>query len=90
MEILNGVKVRFLKKKYYNGKYHDIGEIVLMEKKDVPAYLEVFAIEYYIESSKKKIDEMTYKELQNLCKKNNIAAVGKKEELINSLNQTLL
>jgi len=89
MEILNGVKVRFLKKKYYNGKYHEIGDIVLMEKKDVKAYLEVFAIEYYIESSKKKLEEMTYNEIRNLCKKNNIAAVGKREDLINSLNQTL-
>lgn len=84
-KVLNGKKVIFKKQRYYQGILHEVGDIVLMEKKDIKAYIDVFAIDYYFDNLHKKYEDMTYKDLQQLCKNKNIPAVGKKEELINAI-----
>lgn len=86
--MLTNVTVEFTKKRFYEGKEYNKGDIIKMNAKDSKAYFNSNSIKYYI-PSKNKLDfeGMTYKQLQLLCKKHNIPAVGKKEELINSLKE---
>lgn len=80
--------VEFIKKRYYKGKLYKMGDIVEMDQIDATAYLNQNAVKYYIKTATKvPLKKKSYKELQDICKNNNLPAVGKKEDLITSLNE---
>jgi hypothetical protein len=80
--------VEFKKKRYYKGKLYKVGDIVKMDQMDAAAYLNQNAVKYHVKTAKKiPLEKKSYKELQDICKNNCLPAVGKKEELIHSLNE---
>jgi hypothetical protein len=82
------MNVEFIKKRFYKGKTYKIGDIIDMPQNDYKIYKNFGAVKFHIPIVKaKSIEEMSYKELQALCKKNNISAAGAKDDLIRRLNQ---
>lgn len=83
------MKVRFLKSGYYRNKKYEKDTIINMSELDVKAYLECKVVKQEIPNKKKNkvidYNKMSYKEIQQICKKKGLQAVGKKEELIESL-----
>ena len=80
--------VEFIKERYYKGKLYKIGNIVEMDQIDATAYLNQNAVKYHIKTTTKvPLKKKSYKELQEICKNNNLPAVGKREDLITSLNE---
>ncbi len=81
------MKVKFLKRRFYKNRFYEVGEVV---KLDDPILLRAFlghkVIEYEIKE-KQEIDysKLTYKQIRNECKKRNLPAVGKREDMILSL-----
>jgi predicted HTH transcriptional regulator len=81
------MKVEFIKERFYNGKMYKTGDIIDMPQKDYDIYQRFQAVKFHIPAIKQKtIDDMNFKELQDLCKRNNLSAAGKKEDLIARLN----
>lgn len=81
-------KVEFVKERFYKNKRHSIGSIVAMNMEDSKIYINAGAVKYYKKPPRSKNPEdMGYKQLQLLCKKNNLKAVGSKEELIVQLKE---
>lgn len=82
------MKAIFLKEAMYRGKKYNKNDIVDMSQKEFYAFKEFnvvdYAIKYNIDSKKKLID-MSYRELQKICKDKNLYAVGTKEELVERL-----
>lgn len=77
------MQVEFIKKRFYNGKEYDIGDIVEMNPTDYKIYEKYKAVKYHISIQKpKEIKDLSYKELQGLCKKYDLPAAGAKEKLI--------
>lgn len=80
--------VEFLKERYYKGKLYKIGDVVKMDQSDATVYLNQNAVKYHVKTATKvPLEKKSYKELQDICKNNNLPAVGKKEDLITSLNE---
>jgi len=80
--------VEFTKERYYKGKLYKIGDVITMDQSDATAYLNKNAVKYHIKTAKKiPLEKKSYKELQDICKNNNLPAVGKKEDLITSLTE---
>ena len=81
------IKVEFLKERYYRNKQYFPGDIVEMCESEIDMYLELKVVKYSFDNNEKTIDleNMPYRELQQLCKNKNIRAVGTREELIDSL-----
>lgn len=81
------VKVEFLKDSCYRWKYYKKGSIINMSKMDVNAYIECKVVKMIIPVKKKPktLEDMSYREIQQQCKKNRIQAVGPRENLIASL-----
>lgn len=78
-------KVEFLKERYYQGKKRKKGDIVDMPLDDAKIYMNYKAVKFNVQKRKTSIGQMTYKALQALAKKNNLPAVGKRDELILAL-----
>lgn len=83
------VKVIFKKKRIYNDKLREIGDIVEMFKADVKGYLEFGVVEYYINNKLFDLEKLEYKELQTLAKRYKLPAVGKREDLVKSLKENI-
>ncbi|MEN8907903.1 MAG: SAP domain-containing protein [Clostridiales bacterium] len=84
------VNLEFLKDRYYKGTLYKAGEIVEMPHSDTTAYVEFRAGKIVQKKTVKKntdYDNLSYKEIQTLCKKNGIAAVGKREDMIEALRK---
>ncbi|MGD8779114.1 MAG: SAP domain-containing protein [Ignavibacteria bacterium] len=80
--------VEFIKERYYKGKLCKIGDVVKMDQSDATVYLNQNAVKYHVKTAKKiPLKKKSYKELQEICKNNNLPAVGKREDLINYLNE---
>lgn len=57
-----------------------------MHQSDATAYLNQNAVKYHVKTAEKiPLEKKSYKELQEICKNNNLPAVGKREDLITSL-----
>lgn len=84
------IRVKFLKKRFYRGKQYNIGDIENILSNDLQAYLDCKVVKVLgaDKTKNKNIDynNFSYKELQKMCKNKNIPAVGKRNELIASLN----
>jgi len=83
------MKVKFLKRRFFKNRYYEIGETV---KIDDPILLRTFlghkVVEYVLSNNQEKtidFNKMTYRQLQNECKKRKLPAVGKREDMIHSL-----
>lgn len=85
--MLVNVTVEFLKDRIYEGKHFYIGDIVKMNIIHAKAYFNSNSIKYYIAPKNNilNLENKSYKELQSLCKKYDIPAIGKREELISQL-----
>lgn len=83
------MKVEFLKDGNYNWKNYKKGDIIEMSENDIKAYLACKVVKLAIITVKKETsyEKLSYRKLQQLCKKNNIPAVGTKDDLIDSLNK---
>lgn len=74
----------------YKGKEYQKGDIVRMTQRDFFSYKEFGIVNFCYddgENNKKKLNEMSYRELQKECKRKNIIAVGTKQELISNLTE---
>lgn len=81
------MKAIFLKSTSYKGKQYNKNDIIEMSEKDFKAFKEFFLIDYAIKyNSENKANDMSYRNLQKMCKDKNLYAVGTKEELIKRLN----
>lgn len=78
-------KVEFIKDRYYKGKKVKKGDILVMSMQDAKTYINFNAAKLYVSKKKKPLAQMTYKELQELAKKNDLPAVGKREDLLKAL-----
>jgi hypothetical protein len=84
-------KIEFIKERYYKGKKYKPGDILIISMQDAKIYINAKAAKYYKKPPKtRKIEDLSYKDLQDLCKKNNLKAVGSKEELILSLKERII
>lgn len=81
--------VEFIKERYYKGVLYKPGDFIEMERSYVRSYLNLKVIRISTSPKKINLDNLTYKELQKLCKKHDLAAVGKREDLIISLTDKL-
>ena len=84
------VKFKFLKERIYNNKKYLEGEIVEMPYSSAKVYLnfkagKIVHEDIPVKKDKNYYNTLSYKEIQSLCKKNNITAVGKKNEMIEAL-----
>lgn len=85
------VKFKFLKERIYNNKKYLEGEIVEMPYSSAKVYLNfnagkiVHGDKIPVKKDRIYYNNLSYKEIQSLCKKNNISAVGKKNEMIEAL-----
>lgn len=91
---MNEVRVKFLKTRFYRGKQYNIGDIIFMMSNDLKAYIEnnvvkVIGTDKTKKMQKKIIDysKLPYKKIQQICRNKKIPAVGKRNELISSLNE---
>lgn len=93
------MKVEFLKHGYFKGNIYKKGDICEMTKQSAKGYIEFRSVKEYFgkkkhgenintdESNNKSLDEYTVKELQELCKNNNLSYQGKKEDMIKLLKE---
>jgi hypothetical protein len=77
-------KIIFLKTCYYNGKKFNKDTILDMPLNTILEYKKFGKVKFYF-GEKKKLEDLSYNELQKLCKKKKIKAVGKKEDLLKVL-----
>lgn len=75
--------VEFMKIRFYNGQFRNKGDVVEMPADKFKIYSNFKVVKPYYK--KKDLKDLSYKQLQGLCKKNNLPAVGAKDELIKSL-----
>jgi len=78
-------KIEFLKERYYKGKKVKKGDILIIPMQDAKAYINFNAAKLYVSKKKILLGQRTYKELQELAKKNGLPAVGKREDLLRAL-----
>lgn len=86
------MRVIFLKDSYYRNKKYFTGQFAEMSEIDIKAYIDCKTVKL-MNSVKKGLkkpvkanyENMSYRDLQRICKRKNITAVGKKEELISFL-----
>jgi hypothetical protein len=96
------MKVEFIKERYYKKNKYKTGDIVEMNLKDFRLYDQFKAVKKITfkknndkknkKITVKKVDNLenyTLKELQDMCKENNISYAGKKKELINQLKEVI-
>lgn len=97
---MNNARVIFLKDGFYNNKRYNKDDVINMSVSDIDIYEQCKVVKRYVSKNKNQLKnkqsntndknnlnykDMNYKDLQKLCSKLNIRAVGTKEELINSL-----
>ena len=82
------MKVEFLKKRFYQGKTYNVGTVIDMPESDAKIYRNYKAVKIYIKKPKpRRLEEYNYKDLQQLCKNNNLPAAGSKDKLIETLKE---
>lgn len=81
------LKVEFLKERFYNGKKHKKGDVINMTLADAKIYMNFKAVKFHVAKRKTSLGNLTYKSLQELAKKYNLPAVGKRETLIKALRE---
>lgn len=86
---MDKIEVIFKKKREYNGVMREIGEVLKMYKADIPGYIEFGVVDYNVKSKPFDLENLNYKQLQNLCKKYKLNAVGKREDLIKRLKEKI-
>jgi hypothetical protein len=82
------MKAIFLKESTYKGKKYNKYDIVDMSLKDFNAYKKLYIVDYAIRyniNRKEDYNNMSYRDLQKICKNKNLYAVGTKEDLIKTL-----
>ena len=82
-------EVIFIKQSFYKGKKKNIGDVLTMGHPYIKTYLENKVVKYHYPEFDNNLDNKTYKELQELSKKYNLPAVGKREHLVKALNEYL-
>ena len=78
-------QVEFLRERYFNGKLYKKGDVVNMSLANAKIYMNFKAVKFHVKERKISLGQQTYKSLQNLAKKYNLPAVGKRDDLIKSL-----
>jgi hypothetical protein len=80
-------KVIFIKNGFYRGKQYKKDDVIDMSLSELDSYESFKVVKRHYETNKQNNDfsKLSYNKLRELCKKNNLPAVGKKEELIQSL-----
>lgn len=86
------MKVKFLKNGCYRGIYYQKDSTIDMSELDVKSYIDCRVVKIAIPVNEKhqnsiKFENMSYRDLQKLCKEKGIIALGKKEELIKLLKE---
>jgi hypothetical protein len=88
------LKVIFLKNGYYRGVYYKKDSTIDISELDIKAYIDCKVVKRICPVKKNinhvksiQFENMSYKDLQKICKAKNLMAVGKKAELINLLKQ---
>lgn len=85
------IKFKFSKTRYFKGTCYNPGDIAYMTYESAINYQNFNAGKIILDTRKtieNKIDDyskMSYKDIQSECKKYNISAVGKKDEMISKL-----
>lgn len=81
------INLQFTRARYYKGVKYNVGDVVKMSMDEAKPYIEYNSGKIVHLKKVKKYEDMDYKTLQALCKEKNINAAGKKEELVERLNQ---